>query len=300
MAAVIISSVPASALPIDPAQEKPRVTEQKERAVPSGPVLRPYRDLGTWVDMYNPDLWDNPERAVARMSERKVTTLYIQTSNWQKKFAIYRPAMMERFIIAAHAYGIDVVAWYLPSFASPRQDLRRSKKAIDFRTADGQRFDSFALDIESTEVDSIAKRNARMLELSQRLRAYVGPNYAMGGITPDVQSLYWPSFPYHTVAEYFDVVMPMGYFSYRVEGLRAARRYTKENVIQIRERSGDPGVPIHPIGGIAGDASPREVRGYVEGVQATGAMGGSFYDFPITDRRSWNELAPLARRGTGV
>jgi hypothetical protein len=232
------------------------------------------------------------------MAERKVTTLYIQTSNWRKKHAIYRPAAMERFIVAAA--NLDVVAWYLPSFTNVERDLRRSVKAIEFKTDDGQGFDSFALDIEATEVADISRRNARMARLSKQIRAHVGPNYAMGGITPDVQSLYWPNFPYATVATYFDVLMPMGYFSYRVEGMRAAKRYTKENVRQIRERAGDPTLPVHPIGGIAGDASPREVRGYVDGAQETGAIGGSFYDFPITDARSWNELAPLARRRAGA
>lgn len=296
VAAIFITSVPAGALPpVDPDSARQVAPVPKADAGPTGPVLRPFRDLGTWVDMYNPELFENPERAVAGMAERGVTTLYIETSNWQKKFAIYKPAKMDRFIVAAHASGIDVVAWYVPSFKNVDRDFRRSIKAIEYKTADGQGFDSFALDIEATEVDNIARRNARMQRLSERIRAYVGPNYAMAGITPDVQSLYWPYFPYATVATYFDVLMPMGYFSYRVEGMRAAERYTKENVRQIRERAGDPTLPIHPIGGIAGDASPREVRGYVDAVQETGVMGGSFYDFPITDNRSWAELAPLAR-----
>lgn len=298
VAAFVITSVPAGALPIEPDVDVriPKV-DHEAKAVPTGPILKPYRDLATWVDMYNPGMWNNPGRAVARMAKRGVTTLFLETSNWQKKHAIYRPPAMERFIVAAHAVGIDVVAWYVPSFATPREDFNRSIKAIEFTTADGQGFDSFALDIEATEVDSISKRNARLEQLAQKIRAHVGPDYAMGGITPDVQSLYWPSFPYRMVAEYFDVLMPMGYFSYRVSGMKAAKQYTKTNVVQIRERVGDPALPVHPIGGIAGDATPREVRGYVEGAQATGAIGGSFYDFPITDDRSWTELAPLARAG---
>lgn len=244
--------------------------------------------------MYNPEVWDNPEAAVAGMAERGVSTLYLETSNWKKQNAIYRPTSMKRFIVAAHGAGIEVVAWYVPSFANLKKDFNRSMKAIHFTTDDGQRFDSFALDIEATNVDDISRRNRRMETLSRMIRDEVGPNYVMGGITPDVQSLYWPAFPYATVAEYFDVLMPMGYFTYRVSGMRAAERYTKANVKQIRERVGDPSLPVHPIGGIAGDASAREVRGYVNGAQETRAIGGSFYDFPITDTRTWDELQPLA------
>ncbi|MGI8407383.1 MAG: hypothetical protein ACR2L3_02605 [Actinomycetota bacterium] len=297
LAALVAIAVPAGAFTFDN-QVAPRKQESPPiEAAPSGPVLGPYEHLGTWVDMFNPEVWDHPERAVARMAERGVSTLYLETSNWDKQNAIYRPTSMKRFIVAAHGAGIEVVAWYVPSFANLKKDFNRSMKAIRFQTDDGQRFDSFALDIEATNVADISRRNARMERLSRMIRDQVGPDYLMGGITPDVQSVYWPSFPYATVARYFDVLMPMGYFTYRVSGMRAAERYTKANVREVRERAGDPALPVHPIGGIAGDATVREVRGYVNGVQETRAIGGSFYDFPITDGRTWNELAPLADTG---
>lgn len=296
-ASLVMIAVPAGAFTFDGQDTQRTLEKRSDEAGPFEPVWGPYEHLGTWVDMYNPEVWDNPEMAVTRMAERGVSTLYLETSNWQKQNAIYRPTSMKRFIVAAHSAGIGVVAWYVPSFANLKKDFNRSMKAIRFRTDDGQRFDSFALDIEATNVADISRRNARMERLSRMIRDQVGPDYLMGGITPDVQSVYWPSFPYTTVARYFDVLMPMGYFTYRVNGMRAAERYTKANVKQIRERVGDPALPVHPIGGIAGVASAREVRGYVNGAQDTGAIGGSFYDFPITDARTWDELAPLADPG---
>lgn len=55
---------------------------------------------------------------------------------------------------------------------------------------------------------------------------------------------------------------------------------------------------VHPIGGLAGDTSMRAVRGFVRAVAATFSLGGSLYDCPITSKREWRALRPLA--GAGV
>jgi hypothetical protein len=70
-----------------------------------------------------------------------------------------------------------IVAWYVPSFANPARDQRRSLAAIRFRTAGGERFDSFALDIESSVVKAAGLRNARLLQLSRQLRAAAPPAF---------------------------------------------------------------------------------------------------------------------------
>jgi len=118
------------------------------------------------------------------MAPKGVRTLYLETGNYRQKTDLVRPAALARFIDAAHAAGIRVVAWYLPSFASPARDLRRSLAAIRFRTAAGGRFDSFALDIEASVVTPASVRNTRLLRLSAQIRAAVGPRYSLGAIIP--------------------------------------------------------------------------------------------------------------------
>ena len=289
-------AVPASA--IDPFGMRPERRVRRanlERSTGLGIELRPYRDLGSWIDIYDKDPWKYPQRTVNRAASHGVSTLYIETANYKTKHALFRPKALAKLIDAAHLAGLDVVAWYLPSFKSMKKDMKRSKAAIDFTTDTGGRFDSFALDIESTEVDNISRRNERAIRLSRRIRNYVGQTYAMGAIVPEAGALYWPSFPYAAIAEHYNVFLPMGYFTYRVDGRRAVRRYTRANIDAVRAGVGDDTFPVHAIGGIAGRTGPGEVTAFVKAVKGRSAMGGSLYDLPITIHREWKQLEPLRR-----
>jgi hypothetical protein len=128
-----------------------------------------YAGLGTWVDIYATTTWANPQRAVGAMARDGVRTLYVQTGNHSQSVDLVRPRALGRFLDAAHAARLRVVAWYLPSFANPVQDERRALAAIRFRSASGERFDSFALDIEAGFVKPVALRSRRLLQLSARL-----------------------------------------------------------------------------------------------------------------------------------
>src|SRR4029077_2122549 len=127
--------------------------------------------------------------------------LYLQTSNYTQRAAIVRPAALGRFVDAAHAAGLRVVAWYLPGFANPRLDAKRTLAALRFRSASGQAFDGFALDIEASIVRNVAVRKARLLSLTAFLRRAAPQNYPLGAIIPSPVGIrrhrhYWPGFPY--------------------------------------------------------------------------------------------------------
>lgn len=267
------------------------------------PRLTAYRGLATWVDMFDPQAWADPEGTVGQMAAHGVRTLFLETSNYSRPFKIYEPAKAARFIDAAHAYGLSVVAWYLPDFAHPRHDFRRSLGAIRFRTPDGQAFDSFGLDIESSTVKDPRLRNARLLALSRRLRAAAGDSYPLAAIIPSPRGMellpkYWPGFPYRRLARVYDIFLPMGYFTYRPKDLGGAFGYTARNVTLIREKSGRPNVPIHPIGGIADKATVKQARAFVRATRACGVIGASLYDFSTTRPGQWDALAriPVGQR----
>lgn len=267
---------------------------------PAPPDIAAYRGLGTWVDIYDPGPFRNPERAVQAMKRRGVKTLFLQTGNYRQTVDVVKPARQVRFIEAAHAAGLRVVAWYLPSFASPAQDLRRSLAAIRFRTPSGQRFDSFGLDIEASIVRNVSLRTRRLLSLSKAIRQAAGPAYPLGAIIPSPRGIellprYWPRFPYSRLAALYDVFVPMGYFTYRTRTLRAAYDYTVRNAALIRRSTGNPSVPIHLIGGVADAASAAEVRGFVRAARVCGVTGGSLYDFGTTTAAHWSALATLRR-----
>ncbi len=274
-------------------------------AVPAGGA-EPARDgsayagLGTWVDIWDTAIWSAPEAAVAEMRARGVQTLYLETSNYSRTADLVRPVVLGRFVEAAHAAGIRVVAWYLPSFANVARDLRRSLAAIRFRSADGDAFDSFALDIEAGVVAPVARRTSRVVRLAGRLRTAAGDMYTLGAIIPaprgmDLKPAYWPGFPYAELAGTFDVFLPMGYFTYRFTTAAASRAYTLKNVELLRERTGDPALAVHAVGGLAGAATTAQVRSFATAALEAGAAGASLYDYATTKPAQWRALMPLAR-----
>jgi hypothetical protein len=262
--------------------------------------LAPYRGLGSWVDIYDTAQFDHPRATVERMKRKGVRTLFVETGNYSTG-PIYRPAAQARLIHAAHARGMRVIAWYLPSFTDPEVDFDRAMASIRFRTNRGQRFDGFGLDIEADLVDDVSLRIQRMLALSRRIRSAVGNSYSLGAIVPSPYGMqrvpdYWGpvrDFPWAQLAGIYDVIVPMSYFSFRVEGMRGVYKYNAFNVRLIRQESHDPEVPIHLIGGIAGESTPREVRGFVRAVRTFGLPGGSLYAYDSTGRQQWRELRKI-------
>ncbi len=278
-----------------PPRPVPDVESRAEKK-PNRPDLSGYAGLGSWVDIFNHRPWEKPVAAVATMRARGAKTIYLQTSTYGQSGAIYDDEAIDEFLHHAHKRDMKVVAWYVPSFAQQKVDLRSSKRAIDYRSPTGERFDSFALDIEATHVGDIATRNMRLLNLSKRIRRHAGRSYPLGAITPDpIASEYWPRFPYKGVAKIYDVFVPMAYFTFRAAGYSDVRRYTQANIRKIRRETGDREVPIHMIGGIAGDAGRRSLRGFVKASRELQVAGASLYDYPITDRMSWYEMRALSK-----
>lgn len=259
--------------------------------------LEVYRGLGTWIDIYD-IAWRHPGAAIRRMRARGVETLYLQTSNFSRGRMMVFPEGVGRFLDAANRNDVAVVAWYLPGLRDLALDVHRSLGAIRYRTPLGNRFDSFALDIESDAVAHPMTRSRRLLSLSERLRRAVGPGFPLGAIIPSPRRLqadvlYWPRFPYQRLADVYDVFLPMTYFTYRVSGRFGARWYTARNIDIIRQQTRDRAVPIHVIGGIGGDATEAETAGFVDAVRGRRAIGGSYYTFPITRPADWSKLGRL-------
>ena len=257
--------------------------------------IEQFRGLGAWVDIFEGRAWKRPAKAVADMAAHGVRTLYLQTSNHSQDDAIAHPGGVSRFLAAAHRRGMDVVAWYLPGFADLGRDFRRSMAAIRFRSASGERFDAFALDIESSILGPPSERTKRLLSLSKRIRGKVGLGYTIGAIIPSPVGIrlkkgYWPKFPYAELAETYDAFVPMGYFTYHVDGAEKAHEETVRNIEIIREQTGNPSIPIHMIGGIADDASGPEVEAFVQAVREHGLLGASIYNWSLTQAHDWEPL----------
>jgi hypothetical protein len=266
------------------------------------PDLTPYRGLGTWLDNFDWATWKDPgtpqraDQTIAAMRRHGVSTLYLATSHHSQPDDVVNPRAVSATIEAAHSHGMKVVAWYQPSFGNPARDLRRALAAIRFETEDGEHVDSFALDIESRTVTPVEERNARLVRLAARLRDEVGPSYALGAIVPSPRlfELYpnsWRDFPFRRLARYFDVFLPMAYWTYHASTFKDARDYTRDSVSGIRRLTRDPDMPVHAIGGTARHATNAGMRGFLSATRRCGTVGLSLYDFLTTSRSSWRAIA---------
>lgn len=265
-------------------------------------LLAPYAGLGSWVDLFDRGPWRNPSWTVRKMHQRGVRTVFLQTSTYGSPAPIVYPRKVAEFIASAHRRGMYVVGWSVPSFKWWRRDTRRAIAAIRFRTGQGERFDSFGLDIEANMIRSIAKRNHRLFMISKRIREVAGPDYALGAIIPDPgYQHYWPDFPYKRIGARYDVIVPMSYWTFQTHGYRNVRDYTTTNIRVIRQETGNANTPIHHIGGIADEVGPPAARGWIKALKEHKVLGGSLYDYPITREKTWRQLTAVsgARRQPG-
>ena len=272
--------------------------EAAEPLVRPNPVTGPFEGLGVWVDIYDAEAWNDPVGAVETMVANGVRTVYLQSSNADRIGPFVHRDETAAFIEAAHDRDVQVVAWYLPHLTDLPVDRARTRAAISFTTPRGDRFDGFALDIESAEVRDPARRTQRLIDLSARLRAVAGDRYPLGAIVPSpvrlVEDLaFWPGFPWGDLARTYDAVLPMTYYTFRVHGPAETHGYVTRAVEEIRAGVGSDDVPIHVIGGLARDATGPETIAFARALRETGVIGGSYYTLPFVTDEQWRILGRM-------
>jgi hypothetical protein len=267
-----------------------------------------YRGLGTWVDAY--DYVPQYQAAgvapavdlasIDAMAAAGVQTVFVQAARNDSKTptGLIDADLLTKFLRRAHQKKLRVVGWSTPEMRDVAFDLDRLLKIQRF-VGGGERFDGIAVDIEDNQtVADPALRSRNLVELTKELRTAVGPNVAIGGIVPPnvqldvINPLYWPGFPWRSISPYYDVWLPMAYWSERqVEsGYHDPHRYAVESVQRLRVALGDPQARVHLIGGIADKITVSEIPAFLLAVKDTGAIGASTYDFATSSKE---QLAAL-------
>ena len=272
---------------------------------PLGPAagawtLVPHSGLAAWVDVYDWTLeLAGPVPSVDAddvdaMAEAGVQTLYIQTAHTRSVTSgVMEPERLAPIVQRAHDNQMHVVAWYLPTLEDVDADLHALTESAALDVG------GLAVDIESTAIVDVAERNRRLLDLSARLRAAVGPERALAAITPSavhlqvVNRAYWPAFPWPELADTYDALLPMTYWSIRTGDLKDGETYTADNLDRIRASVGDAAIPIVPVGGLAEDSSTDDLDGMVVAITQRGSPGGGLYDWATSTPEQWAVLAPL-------
>lgn len=272
-------------------------------------TLTPFTGLGTWIDVFDfsPGYMQEGEvtpvvtpASVDAMAAAGVRTIYIQASRDDERSVglLEQPELLDQFVTRAHAAGIRVVAWHLPKQYDDG-DLERFRAIRDFRASDGSGFDAIGVDIEfRAGVPDVAERNRRLIDLSRRLRDEMGSMPLAAIVLPpvvtDIINLdYWPAFPWREIAPFYDVWMPMSYWTNRrpASEWREARHYTQTNTALVREHLGDPDAAVHPIGGIGDAATAADYQAFVGAAIDDGSVGWSVYDYRTTEPASWGVLS---------
>lgn len=268
--------------------------------VPGNPAV--FRGLGAWIDVYDwsaeftggkPSVGPNE---VDHMADMGTQALYVQAAKHNSANDVVDPSLLKPIINRAHARGLSVIVWYLPTLEDPAHDLRRMV-AISNLGVEG-----VGVDIESRKVTDIPERNRRLVDLSIAFRqrrpgvpisAVVMPAVVMEVINPN----FWPGFPYRALAPAYDAWMPMDYWTNRTQasGYRDAYRYTAENIDRLRAQLGRGDLPVHPVGGIGDNTSAVDIDGFYRAASERHAMGGSIYDYRTTSDPLWSHLKPFQR-----
>lgn len=293
--------------PPPPPPPKPKVVKPARPPLPAGADV--FRGLGAWVDVYDYAIRDNmdPIAAVDEMSRRGVKTLYLQTGRWKEPNDIVNVEKVTLFLDRASAKGIAVVGWYLPGFGDIDRDIRRSLAVLQFKTPAGNRFSALAPDIETREEVSgdRLRFNAGIEEYSRRLREAVPPGTVLAGIVVDAKNNErapnrWSGFPWPAIGRYYDIVMPMAYWTAAkgggCMGVEVDTAQYMRDVVAKTEALMGVQRPMHLIGGVADCITAGETAGYVGAAKQLGSLGVSVYDYGVTQSNPqgdaiWAELS---------
>ena len=291
---------------------------------PAARDTSPYEGYGTWVDVFDfspPYTGGSPSVTPAdleSMAAAGVRTVYLQAARLDDRSpdGLEDRWLLAEFVLEAEAIGLDIVAWYLPKFPGDGTDEDRLAQMSEFEVL-GRRFAGIGVDIEWTRDNDDETRSARLIELSAATAA-ADPETPLGAIVLPpvlievVNTAYWPGFPWAEIEPYYDIWLPMSYWSFRTNssGYKDGYTYNEESIRRLRANIGDPDALVHAIGGIGGIdgiddpenpeeplASIEDFEGFLRSLTDTGSIGGSIYDWATLDDASRTRLAELFNAG---
>ena len=255
------------------------VAVPKHRRVDLAPVAGKGMWLTTWADSHL-----DVDRVVTKATRARLTQLWIRTGGSYQGW--YGGRFLRALLPAAHAAGLEVVAWDYPTLSDPVADVGRAARAITGTFA-GERIDAFSPDIEEIAEGTFDTRQRVQVYLS-RLRLVAGdlPIVAtvLRPLTPDLHGR-----PYRAIAPYVDAFAPMIYWSCNEPGataLSALRPLAKLRPVHLIGQSYNMG----PEGGRHGMPTGREIWRFLDAGHRHGAIGASLYVYDQTRHEQWRAL----------
>lgn len=271
-------------------------------------VVFPTARAGPWWRVTGKGMWltlgtiagTSPDVLTTAAARLGVTHLYLEAAISPLGFHGRRavPALID----SAHRRHISVIAWVYPYLQDIASDVSLTRAVANFHTSQGDRFDGIAADLERNIT------TGRVRTYSQLVRAYLGSNYLLVGVTYPPQS--FPNYPFAEVGRQYDVISPMDYwhqtrtqrgldYGGEVYGWPYGYRYAVDSIAAIHRTAG-PSARVAPIGQAFDNfgrlemgphaPSPAEITGFLRGCRQAGAIGVSFFQWMTTTDSEWRAI----------
>lgn len=245
--------------------------------------ILPYAGKGVWYSIYT-----TPPTAsdLSFFASSNITHIYLEVATSISGFPDKWKSWLDTVVPAAHRAGIKVIAWLYTDLKNPSYDADLTVQVATYITPSGHRVDAVAADIEELPQKDPVKASQIVEDYAKQVRNKLPAGMPFIAITFPPQ--YRPSYPYATMAKYFDAIALMDYWniSNKTYTYDDAKSFVMDSVNIVRTLAGDD-VHIEVIlQGYAekGLSLPTldELRGGIDGAREVNAIGYSVY--------KWNTL----------
>lgn len=245
----------------------------------------------------------DPDTVIAQAVKAGVSEIELRVSRGTFAEAASPQARLwfDRFIDAASAAGIKLLAWSVPRRDSA-DDVAQSVTMARYHTQAGNSFAGLALDLEPGDnyMGSGPVARERMADYVQMTRAAVGPDYLLIAIVISPRLRHWTNddYPYSRIARYASVMQPMEYWHH----FRKSHGYAQgdvagncADVVALTKLLAGRNVPVNVAGqstdlGRTGSPSPAELHWCLGAAKSAGAIGETFFDYQGTTPDQWTAI----------
>lgn len=246
--------------------------------------LSPITGKGMWIWQWPATDGGNPAAIVHDATRAGLHQVWIRVADSMNGF--YGASELDALVPAAHAAGLQVMAWGFPYLYDPVGDAGWTAEVLAWRSPAGQEVDGFSADIEEpTEgVDLTARRTGVYL---QAVRKAAGNRLVVATVYPPLDS-YWSAgqYPYATMAQYVDAFAAMIYWECTDPGADVAADVARLSTLKPVQIIGQA-YNMAAEGGRALAPSGAEITEFMASGRQAGAVGASFWVWQFASPEEW-------------
>jgi hypothetical protein len=262
--------------------------------------LGPVQGLGMWC---TPPVLDAapPQALVAAARANHITHLYVEVAGSHDGF--WGKGALARLLPVAHAAHIAVIAWVYPFLDDIPLDVDLTLQVAHYMAPSGDRPDGIAADVEQNMQEPFVRA------YGQILRTRLGPQELMTIATYPPQSYWGARYPFRTVAQTWDLIIPMDYWHLQSRPYSAAEAagYVTDSIAGIRQAVGSFDVPIEALGQMfdfnqngLNSPSEDEIKGAIQGALAAHTTSISFFEWNHATPGEWDGLSAWHAVSSGI